>query len=154
MAAKNNTEIRIPIIIDLQPRTQAGVAKPITNNAGGTLTRSQVIGQAISAGFLIQSGQKLIAATGNTQVSKAIGDTVKYGTLGVRVLSGDVTALASMAIDLASEAIKKVNQLRQEAEVNNQAKYNQLLNGQQFLGSGQISISRNFWGEKSYNVTK
>lgn len=154
MAAKNNTEIRIPIIIDLQPRTQAGVAKPITNNAGGTLTRSQVTGQAISAGFLIQSGQKLIAATGNTQVSKAIGDTVKYGTLGIRVLSGDVTALASMAIDLASEAIKKVNQLRQEAEVNNQAKYNQLLNGQQFLGSGQISISRNFWGEKSYNVTK
>lgn len=154
MAAKNNTEIRIPVIIDLQPRTQAGVAKPITNNAGGTLTRSQVTGQAISAGFLIQSGQKLIAATGNTQVSKAIGDTVKYGTLGIRVLSGDVTALASMAIDLASEAIKKVNQLRQEAEVNNQAKYNQLLNGQQFLGSGQISISRNFWGEKSYNVTK
>lgn len=154
MAAKNNTEIRIPIIIDLQPRTQAGVAKPITNNAGGTLTRSQVIGQAISAGFLIQSGQKLIAATGNTQVSKAIGDTVKYGTLGVRVLSGDVTALASMAIDLASEAIKKVNQLRQEAEVNNQIKYNQILNGRVFLGSGRIDISRNFWGEKSYNVTK
>ena len=147
MAAKNNTEIRIPIIIDLQPRTQAGVAKPITNNAGGTLTRSQVTGQAISAGFLIQSGQKLIAATGNTQVSKAIGDTVKYGTLGIR-------AFGSMAIDLASEAIKKVNQLRQEAEVNNQAKYNQLLSGQQFLGSGQISISRNIWGEKSYNVTK
>lgn len=154
MVAKNNTEIRIPIIIDLQPRTQAGVAKPITNNAGGTLTRSQVIGQAISAGFLIQSGQKLIAATGNTQVSKAIGDTVKYGTLGLRALGGDFTALASMAIDLASEAMKKVNQLRQEAEVNNQAKYNQLLSGQQFLGSGQISISRNIWGEKSYNVTK
>lgn len=154
MAAKNNTEIRIPVIIDLQPRTQAGVAKPITNNAGGTLTRSQVTGQAISAGFLIQSGQKLIAATGNTQVSKAIGDTVKYGTLGIRAFGGDFTALASMAIDLGSEAIKKVNQLRQEAEVNNQAKYNQLLNGQQFLGSGQISISRNIWGEKSYNVTK
>lgn len=108
MAAKNNTEIRIPIIIDLQPRTQAGVAKPITNNAGGTLTRSQVTGQAISAGFLIQSGQKLIAATGNTQVSKAIGDTVKYGTLGIRAFGGDFTALASMAIDLASEAIKKL----------------------------------------------
>lgn len=154
MATKNNTEIKIPIIIDLQPRTQAGVAKPITNNAGGTLTRSQVTGQAISAGFLIQSGQKLIAATGNTQVSKAIGDMVKYGTLGIRAFGGDFTALASMAIDLGSEAIKKVNQLRQEAEVNNQAKYNQLLSGQQFLGSGQISISRNFWGEKSYNVTK
>lgn len=154
MAAKNNTEIRIPVIIDLQPRTQVGVAKPITNNAGGTLTRSQVTGQAISAGFLIQSGQKLIAATGNTQISKTIGDTVKYGTLGIRALSGDFTALASMAIDLASEAIKKVNQLRQEAEVNNQIKYNQLLNGRVFLGSGRIDISRNIWGEKSYNVTK
>lgn len=154
MAAKNNTEIRIPVIIDLQPRTQAGVAKPITNNAGGTLTRSQVTGQAISAGFLIQSGQKLIAATGNTQISKTIGDTVKYGTLGIRALSGDFTALASMAIDLASEAIKKVNQLRQEAEVNNQIKYNQILNGRVFLGSGRIDISRNIWGEKSYNVTK
>lgn len=154
MAAKNNTEIRIPVIIDLQPRTQAGVAKPITNNAGGTLTRSQVTGQAISAGFLIQSGQKLIAATGNTQISKTIGDTVKYGTLGIRAISGDFTALASMAIDLASEAIKKVNQLRQEAEVNNQIKYNQILNGRVFLGSGRIDISRNIWGEKSYNVTK
>ena len=59
-----------------------------------------------------------------------------------------------MAIDLASEAIKKVNQLRQEAEVNNQIKYNQLLNGRVFLGSGRIDISRNIWGEKSYNVTK
>lgn len=152
MAAKNNTEIRIPIIIDLQPRTQAGVAKPITNNAGGTLTRSQVTGQAISAGFLIQSGQKLIAATGNTQVSKAIGDTVKYGTLGIRVLSGDVTALASMAIDLASEAIKKVNQLRQEAEVNNQIKYNQILNGRVFLGSSQIQVTTDWMGNKTYSV--
>lgn len=152
MAAKNNTEIKIPIIIDLQPRTQAGVAKPITNNAGGTLTRSQVTGQAISAGFLIQSGQKLIAATGNTQVSKAIGDTVKYGTLGIRVLSGDVTALASMAIDLASEAIKKVNQLRQEAEVNNQIKYNQIKNGRVFLGSGQIQVTTDWMGNKTYSV--
>lgn len=150
----NNTEIRIPVVIELQANKGTNVNQPIRNNATGTLTRTEVTGQAISVGFLIQSGQKLIAATGNTQVSKAIGDTVKYGTLGIRVLSGDVTALASMAIDLASEAIKKVNQLRQEAEVNNQAKYNQLLNGQQFLGSGQISISRNFWGEKSYNVTK
>lgn len=152
MAAKNNTEIRIPVIIDLQPRTQAGVAKPITNNAGGTLTRSQVTGQAISAGFLIQSGQKLIAATGNTQVSKAIGDTVKYGTLGIRVLSGDVTALASMAIDLASEAIKKVNQLRQEAEVNNQIKYNQIKNGRVFLGSGQIQVTTDWMGREIYNI--
>lgn len=152
MATKNNTEIKIPIIIDLQPRTQAGVAKPITNNAGGTLTRSQVTGQAISAGFLIQSGQKLIAAAGNTQVSKAIGDIVKYGTLGIRAFGGDFTALASMAIDLGSEAIKKVNQLRQEAEVNNQAKYNQLLNGRIFLGNGQIDVTKDWLGNKNYSV--
>lgn len=104
----NNTEIRIPVVIELQTNKGTNVNQPIRNNATGTLTRTEVTGQAISAGFLIQSGQKLIAATGNTQVSKAIGDTVKYGTLGIRVLSGDVTALASMAIDLASEAIKKL----------------------------------------------
>ena len=146
----NNTEIRIPVVIELQTNKGTNVNQPIRNNA--TVTRAEVTGQAISAGFLIQSGQKLIAATGNTQVSKAIGDTVKYGTLGIRVLSGDVTALASMAIDLASEAIKKVNQLRQEAEVNNQIKYNQIKNGRVFLGSGQIQVTTDWMGNKTYSV--
>ena len=148
----NNTEIRIPVVIELQTNKGTNVNQPIRNNATGTLTRAEVTGQAISAGFLIQSGQKLIAATGNTQVSKAIGDTVKYGTLGIRVLSGDVTALASMAIDLASEAIKKVNQLRQEAEVNNQIKYNQIKNGRIFLGSGQIQVTTDWMGREIYNI--
>ena len=148
----NNTEIRIPVVIELQANKGTNVNQPIRNNATGTLTRTEVTGQAISVGFLIQSGQKLIAATGNTQVSKAIGDTVKYGTLGIRVLSGDVTALASMAIDLASEAIKKVNQLRQEAEVNNQTKYNQILNGRIFLGNGQIDVTKDWLGREIYNI--
>lgn len=148
----NNTEIRIPVVIELQTNKGTNVNQPIRNNATGTLTRTEVTGQAISAGFLIQSGQKLIAATGNTQVSKAIGDTVKYGTLGIRVLGGDFTALASMAIDLASEAIKKVNQLRQEAEVNNQIKYNQIRNGRVFLGSGQINVTKDWLGREIYNI--
>lgn len=75
----NNTEIRIPVVIELQANKGTNVNQPIRNNATGTLTRTEVTGQAISAGFLIQSGQKLIAATGNTQVSKAIGDTVNMG---------------------------------------------------------------------------
>lgn len=148
----NNTEIRIPVVIELQTNKGTNVNQPIRNNATGTLTRTEVTGQAISAGFLIQSGQKLIAATGNTQISKTIGDTVKYGTLGIRALSGDFTALASMAIDLASEAIKKVNQLRQEAEVNNQTKYNQILNGRIFLGNGQIDVTKDWLGNKNYSV--
>lgn len=146
-------EIRIPIVAEIHATT---TSQDIQNQIPSSLSSAnqatgQSMGQAISATFLIQSGQKLIAATGNTQISKAIGDTVKYSTLTVRAFSGDPTAVATMALDFAVKAIKKVNELKQEAQINNQAQYNKILNGQIFLGSGEYITTKDFWGNITYS---
>lgn len=110
-------------------------------------------GQAISASFLIQSGQKLISASGNSQLSQAIGNTVKYGTLAMQLFNPAtaITAGLTMVVDLASQAITKVNELRQEAKANNQAQYNKILSGQIFLGPGEYTTSKDFWGNITYS---
>lgn len=147
-------EIRIPIVAEIHATT---TSQDIQNQIPSSLSSAnqatgQSMGQAISATFLIQSGQKLIAATGNTQISKAIGDTVKYSTLTVRAFSVDpYTAIATMALDFAVKAIKKVNELKQEAQINNQAQYNKILNGQIFLGSGEFIASKDWTGNITYS---
>lgn len=143
-------EIRIPIIAEINAQTGTTPKNGVQQQS--SVSKGEATGRGISAAFFVQAGQKLIAATGNTQISKGIGDTIKYATLGARMFSGDPTAIATLAIELSSEAIKKVNELKQEAQVNNQIKYNQIKSGKLFLGSGTTEVTTDWIGNKFYKT--
>lgn len=130
----------------ITPQVQNNTPTSIPNQGGG-------FGQAISASFLIQSGRKLISASGNSQISQAIGNTVKYGTLTLQLFNPAtaVPAALTMAVELASQALQKVNELKQEAQMNNQAQYNQIIGGSKFLGAGNFTTSTDFYGNITYN---
>ena len=144
-------EIRIPIIIDLKTTQQQTKVKDETTQQQGEEKAS--FADVLTGGFLISSGQKLISATGNSTLAKITGETAKWGTLAYQMFTSPnpYVAIATAAIELSALAIKKVNELKQEAQVNNQAKYNQIKSGKIYLGVGEIEIKKDIWGNKNYN---
>ena len=144
-------EIRIPIIIDLKTTQQQTKVKDETTQQQGEEKAS--FADVLTGGFLISSGQKLISATGNSTLAKITGETAKWGTLAYQMFTNPnpYAAIATAAIELSALAIKKVNELKQEAQVNNQAKYNQIKSGKIYLGVGEIEIKKDIWGNKNYN---
>lgn len=154
-------EIRIPIKIELQASGSGGKRTTKTSDTNQKTTqdttktiekKSSNIGDALSAGLLIESSKKLLSATGNTEMSSAIEKTVKYGTLIARSVTGDVTAMVTLAVELGATALMKVQELKQEAQINNDAMYNKILTGEVYLGSSNISVSKDIWGNKTYNT--
>lgn len=144
-------EIRIPIIIDLKTTQQQTKVKDETTQQQGEEKAS--FADVLTGGFLISSGQKLISATGNSTLAKITGETAKWGTLAYQMFTNPnpYVAIATAAVELSALAIKKVNELKQEAQVNNQAKYNQIKSGKIYLGVGEIEIKKDIWGNKNYN---
>lgn len=149
-------EIRIPITVELQatgtaPKatTQTGTTQP--TKKAETPKSSSGVGQAISAGLLIESSKKLLSASGNGQASQAIEKLTKYGTLAARSFAGDITAMVTMAVELSATALQKVQELRTEAIADNQAQYNKIKSGQLYLGTNNIYVTTDIWGNKTYN---
>jgi hypothetical protein len=151
-------EIRIPITVELQA-SGTGKKKPTTNaNAPTQPTKkpdvqksSGGVGQAISAGLLIESSKKLLSATGNAEASAVIEKATKYGTLAARSLSGDITAMVTMAVELAATGLQKIQELKDQAQQDNQTMYNKIKTGQVYLGTNNITVSQDMWGNKTYN---
>lgn len=151
-------EIRIPITVELQasgtgkkvPTTKANAStqptkKPdVQKSSGG-------VGQAISAGLLIESSKKLLSATGNAEASAVIEKATKYGTLAARSLSGDITAMVTMAVELAATGLQKIQELKDKAQQDNQTMYNKIKTGQVYLGTNNITVTQDMWGNKTYN---
>lgn len=69
---------------------------------------------ALSAQFLVQGGVKLANSLGNAQLSRALGQGTKFAFLGVQMLSGNPLAVATLGLDLASEAIKVAMQNKRD----------------------------------------
>lgn len=151
-------EIRIPITVELQA-SSTGKKTPTTKaNASTQPTKkpdvqksSGGVGQAISAGLLIESSKKLLSATGNAQASATIEKGVKYGTLMARSVGGDVTAMVTLAVELAATGLQKVQELKDQAQQNNQTMYNKIKSGQVFLGNNDVYVSQDWAGNKTYN---
>ena len=149
-------EIRIPITVELQANGTVGKRTTKTTQTSTTTKKEDKekksgIGEALSAGLLIESSKKLLSATGNSEMSGAIEKTVKYGTLIARSVAGDVTAMVTLAVEISASALMKVQELKQEAQINNDAMYNKILTGEVYLGSSNISVSKDIWGNKTYN---
>lgn len=151
-------EIRIPITVELQA---SGTGKKAPTNKANAPTQpskkpdvqksSGGVGQAISAGLLIESSKKLLSASGNTQASATIEKGVKYGTLIARAVSGDVTAIVTLAVDGLAETMMKIQELKEQAQQNNQSMYNKIKTGQVYLGTNDITVTTDYWGNKTYN---
>lgn len=151
-------EIRIPITVELQA-SSTGKKTPTTKaNAPTQPTKkpdvqksSGGVGQAISAGLLIESSKKLLSATGNAEASAVIEKATKYGTLAARSLSGDITAMVTMAVELAATGLQKIQELKDQAMQDNQTMYNKIKTGQIYLGTNNITVTQDMWGNKTYN---
>jgi hypothetical protein len=152
-------EIRIPITVELQasgkgkkaPTTKANAKTQPTKKPDKQTSSSGGIGQAISAGLLIESSKKLLSATGNAEASAVIEKATKYGTLAARSLSGDITAMVTMAVELAATGLQKIQELKDKAQQDNQTMYNKIKTGQVYLGTNNITVSQDMWGNKAYN---
>jgi hypothetical protein len=121
-----------------QPLHQVGqIGKPEISNKGS-------LGRTISAQFLVEAGSRLLNATGNSEISQAVSKTGRYVFLGARAIGGDPTAIATLAVDLASQALKAVmDQAKNDAQMRNDidtARYNAGL-----LNLDGVKISKNFW---------
>lgn len=149
-------EIRIPVTIDLKSTKsikQTTVKSPEVSQEEKRVEKvveKSGFGQALTAGLLIDSTKKLLSASGNSKASNVIEKGMRYGTLAVRSVGQDYVAMITLAVELLAESLKYLENQKQEATVNNQAKYNQIMSGQVYLGNNSY-ISSDYFGNLTYN---
>lgn len=126
----------------------------LENAQGQTLdTKAQgqmgnVLG-ALSAQFLVQGGVKLANSLGNAQLSRALGQGTKFAFLGVQMLSGNPLAVATLGLNLASEAIKVAMQNKRDmAKMMNEIDNARIKAG--LLDIGMSGVTTNFYGRYKY----
>jgi hypothetical protein len=76
----------------------------------------------ITAQLLVGGANRLLATTGNTELTSAISKVSRYGFLAMRIATNPTPAtLATLAITLSADALDKITeQARKEAEAENQ----------------------------------
>lgn len=105
------------------------------------------LSNGISAQMIIGSTQKLMRSVQNEKVqsfTSGVAKTAKYTFLGARALSGDVTAILNIAIDVVCELISSVQQTAMQvaAEKNSvdEARYSAGV-----LSLEGVSVSKSWW---------
>lgn len=81
---------------------------------GGQFAGTGSSGRGIRSRTLLAGGVRVLAATGQTEVASTIGTVGRYATLGARVISGDPTAIANLAFDLAAKGIEMFRNWQEE----------------------------------------
>jgi hypothetical protein len=148
-------EIRIPVTIDLKSTKsikQTTVKSPEVSQEEKRVEKvveKASFGQALTAGLLIDSTKKLLSASGNSKATEVIEKGMRYGTLAVRSIGQDYTAMITLVIEILSEILKSNQANKQEATVNNQAKYNQIISGQVYLGNNAF-VTTDRYGNNTY----
>lgn len=112
------------------------------------------IGDAISAGLLIESSKKLMGSIQNETIQNfvmTIGKITKYTTVGLRALDGDVVAIVSLCVDVLSETIKAL----QSSALENAAEMNSVDDARLSAGVLELNgvqVNRNWWsGRYTYS---
>ncbi len=86
---------------------------PSTKEQANKKKKSSSLTDALSAQLILGSANKLMNSIQNDKIqsfTSAIGMVTKYTALGVRALSGDVTAVVGLVVDVAAEAITSIQQ--------------------------------------------
>jgi len=84
---------------------------------GNSMQQGVGVGGAISAQMLVAQTSRLLDATGNQEVANMMQKTSRYTFLGMRALSGDITAQLNLAVSLATMALQEV---RKQADFSNE----------------------------------
>ena len=132
-----DNEKRIVLEINNNVSVQGQTGQPVTPR---TNQRGDV-GSALSAQFLVQGGVRLANSLGNQQLSQALSEGAKYGFLASKILmSANPVALATLGINLASEAIQRIVKIEKEkAKQANEVDNARIRAGLMVIGNAQIS---------------
>lgn len=106
---------------------------PTTSKTFGT-------GRAISAHFFVGAATRLLNASGNQQIAQTVGDIGRYAFLGARALAMDPTAIASLALDVATNAWEMA---RKNAEDSNKDDEAMIRAG--LMNLNGITVRKEFW---------
>lgn len=113
--------------------------------------KGKTFSDALTAQFLVSAGNKLLNASGNTELSQAIGMLGKYTFLGIRAFSGDPSAIAALAVDLASTALAEVRKnFTEQAMIQNEIDTARAQAG--LLDLSGVKVTKHFFtGRYQYN---
>ena len=160
MEKGNNKEYRIPINVELSGNLNDALNQIETpEEIGGVSTdanptqvevpKSNLL-QALNAGFLIDSTKKILSANGNTELSNQIDIGMRVGTALATAVQGDYSGILGLSLDIAAEAMMKVQELKQQAIENNNTKVNEIRLGKKLLGAGRVNVSKDYYGNMTY----
>lgn len=129
-------------------------AKPSVEQQVTTTTKKSSVGDALSAGLLIESSKKLIGSIQNENVQKfgmILGQATKYTTLGLRAIDGDVVAIVTLCVDILGETIKALqSNALEKATEKNSVDDARLSAG--ILELNGVQVNRNWWsGRYTYS---
>ena len=99
------------------------------------------IGSALSAQFLVQGGVRLANSLGNQQLSQVLSEGAKYTFLATKIMTGaNPMALATLGLNLASEAIQRIVKLEKDkAKRLNELDNARIKAGLLVIGNSQVS---------------
>jgi hypothetical protein len=144
-------EIIITVKNQIETTEQQQVPKPITQDATTSTVTGKELGGALTAQFLVGASRRLIAATGNNEISGAISKVAKYGFLTARaLLPPNPVGLATLAITISADALDKVtDNIRKQASLENEIDNARIKAG--LLDISQTQIRTNwFSGRQTY----
>ena len=129
---------------------QAQVPQQVAPTPASTITGKDILG-AISAQFIVGATNRLIAATGNNEISSAVSKVAKYGFQTVRALvPPNPVGIATLALTIAADALDKVtDDIRKRATAENEVDNARIKAG--LLDISQTAIKTNwFSGRQTY----
>jgi len=106
---------------------------------------------SISAQFLVRGANRLLSATGNSEVSSAIGKIARYGFMTARaLLPPNPIGIATLALSISADALNKVtDNIRKQAAAENEVDNARIKAG--LLDVTDVRIQTNwFSGKQTY----
>lgn len=144
-------EIVITVKNQIETPTEAQEVAPTPTTTPTARTPRDSVRGAITAQFLVSGANRLIASTGNSEISSVVSKVAKYGFLTVRALTPPTPiGVATLAVSIASDALDKVtDQVRKQASLENEVDNARIKAG--LLDISQTQIKTNwFSGRQTY----
>jgi hypothetical protein len=143
---------QLPSTATPNPTPQAQNTPSTTPTPSASNNTKSILG-SISAQFMIEAGSKLLNATGNSEMAQAIGDVSRYVFLGIRAASGDPSAIAALAINVAAKALTEVGKVqREQAQARNELDMARASAG--LLDMSGVKVTKQFFtGRYQYSRT-
>lgn len=145
-------EITIKNLVELNGKSTSDSSSNLNSNSNApglnqNSVKKEARKQALSTNMIIGSSKKLLNSIQNEKVqsfTNVVSKGVKYGVMGARALSGDITAMIALAVDVTAELISSLQQTAMQvaAEKNSvdEARY-----AAGVLSLEGVSVSKNWW---------